>query len=106
MLIKVKNKEVADIPSLIRLTFRYVYEKDKMKAVEITLMEESIVSWMHNPLITDQQLYALQNIGKMLVKERSGGFKKRIDLFKKHKIDWRKAHRQAGFYDGRNKRVY
>ena len=93
MLIKVKNKEVASLPKLIRLALKYVYEKKDMTAAEENLMKESIVGWNSHVLITEQEKHILQRIAWFLDKADKGHFKERVRRFKKHNIDWRKFHR-------------
>lgn len=105
VLIKIKNREVADIPSLIRLVLRYVYEKKTMRTDEIALMEDSIVGWSKKALMTEAERYCLQRMGWMLKRNEEGRFSRRKYLFAKFKIDWRKFHREL-FYDRRNKRIY
>ena len=105
ILIKIKNRQVADISSLIRLVLRFVYEKQTMRADEITLMEESIVGWNKKIFKNSGIVYLLQRIGWMLKKNEEGKFDRRKMLFEKHKIDWRKFHRSL-FYDRGNIRIH
>lgn len=105
ILIKIKDRKVADIPSLIRLVLRYVYEKKTMRADEINLMEKSIAGWSKKALITEPELYLLQRMGWMLKKNQEGKFDRRKMLFEKHKINWRRFHKEL-FYDRGDQRIH
>lgn len=104
-LILVKNKYVADIPHLIRLVLRHVYERDTMRADEINLMENSIVSWSKKININSIHTEILQRLGWYLKRDSEGHFDKRKASFVEKDIDWRKFHRKV-FYDRCGKRIY
>ena len=93
MLINVKNKFVASLPFLARLSMKYVYDRKHMRAKDIRLMEESIVAWNKKIDITEQEHEDLVRIGYFLQGDQDGKFEKRKELFKKHKINWAKFHR-------------
>jgi hypothetical protein len=107
-LIIVKNMTVADLPSLTKLVLRFVYEPEKMSLDEIHLMQESVQGWIkktklarENNILTsindpnsldNEAEYILGRINWMLQKDARGEFNARKQLFKEHKIDWRKFH--------------
>ena len=93
MLIKVKNREVAGIRYLTRLVLTYIYEKDKMRADEINLMQHSIVSWNKKIFLDPDIKFFIQKMGWMLKKDEEGWFDSRKELFKEKGIDWRKFHK-------------
>ena len=94
MLIKVKNQETVSLPALVRLALKYVYERKSMSAAEERTMMEGIVAWNKHVLITEREKELLMRIAWFLDKAKNGGFERRKELFKKHKIDYRKFHRQ------------
>lgn len=93
ILIRIDHKKVADLPTLMRLALRYVYEKKTMKAADISLMERSIIGWSKKVLPTQTEKDVLQRIGWMLQKDKEGKFDRRKELFKEKGIDWRKFHK-------------
>lgn len=96
MLISVKNKFVADIPTLNGLVLQYVYDKENMSADNQRLMEDSVVAW-NKKIFKDPDIqYGIERIGWMLYHDGKGKFDRRKELFKKHDIDWTKAHRGVG----------
>jgi len=102
-LIKVKNRATASLKLLTELVLRFVYEPDKMRADEILLMQDSINNWVNKirldkslERVNDQEEYILERIAWMLKKDANREFEARKQLFKEHKIDWRKYHNLPG----------
>lgn len=112
MIIQLKTYEVADLPSLLRLVLRFIYEQDKMSAADVRLMQFSMIKWKRH-LDDEIEKYNarfkldgkhrtpdheflqdyLQRLGWLLKKDQDGKFDRRKELFKMHRIDWRKFHR-------------
>jgi len=104
-LIIIKNKEAYDLNTLARTALRSVYEPGKMSASDVRMMEQSVVNWAQKieldrtlQRVNDQEEYLLQRIGYILKRNEEGGFKERIEFFKKHSINWRKYHRFSDAY--------
>ena len=97
-LILVKNKKAADLPSLTRLAIRYVYDKKRMRAVEVALMRDSIISWSQKVDISEEEQILLEKIATFLKKDELGQFDRRKELFKKKGINWGKFHKVPEIY--------
>lgn len=96
------RRNVADLPSLLRLALRHIYEPGKMSLSETKLMEQSVVAWSRKTSITEVEKESIERIGWMLAKNEEGLFDQRKELFKEKGIDWRKFHRLPEAYTPRD----
>lgn len=120
VLFQIKSHKVADLPWLMRLVLRSIYDRKTMPAADLNLMEYSMVQWTKK-LKEEQEIHAeklrhfkwspkannaevldpphkfledyLQRLGWLLVRDQDGKFDRRKELFKKHNIDYRKFHK-------------
>ena len=93
MLINVKNKFVAPLHLLARLSIKYVYDRKHMDVKDVKLMKDSVVSWSKKIDITAVEQFDLMRIGSFLQKDEDGKFDQRKEDFRKHDIKWGKFHR-------------
>lgn len=105
MLVKIKHKQVADLPYLMRLVLKFVYDERNMTIAEIHLMQYSIVAWSQKIALDkdlgrslEDEAEHVERIGWMLKQNEDGQFDRRKALFKEHGIDWRKFHRLPEAY--------
>ena len=98
-LFKVRNRKVADLPYLLRLVLRFIYEPEKMSLYETELMERSVVSWSNRLIKREGEQSIIERIGWMLKKNQEGYFDKRKAMFREHNINWQKFHRLPEAWD-------
>jgi len=91
--INMKNKFVLPLHQIAIYAIRYVYAKKEMTSSEIGLMQKSIVDWTNKINLSEEDLYTLQTIAKLLKKNVDGDFDERKETFKKHGINFMKFHR-------------
>lgn len=118
-LINIKPSKAADIPYLIRLVLKFVFNENEMSLDEINLMKYSIVWWKEevdrqkakkidkfNILPGDEitepdpvELW-LMKFGSILQKKANKDpiLMRRIALFKEHNIDYRKVYKLPGAF--------
>lgn len=97
-LVIVKEKSAASLQYLFRLVLKRIYDRQSMSDKERKLMEESFVNWHKCLRKTEEQEEVLKRLAWMIDRDDKGGFEKRKELFKKHKIDYRKFHRLPEAY--------
>jgi thioester reductase-like protein len=97
-IVGVRNKTVLNIKALHYEVIKFVFEKDKMKLVDIKFMMDSLVTWANHAKHTndDDILYMVQMLSKILVDDESGKYDKRKRTYKEHGIDYRKAYEFPG----------
>ena len=98
-LIKVKNYKTLDMPSLVRVVLKFIYERRNLKPVDIDMMIESFKVWKkhfdHRMNIgfsaedIENQL-VLKKLLEWLDMEARGEFEGKKLLVKRHKLDYRK----------------
>jgi len=113
----IKTYHVADLPYLLRLVLRSIYDRDNMPAEDIHLMMHSMIKWnthlkdkieqynerfkLDGTQTTDEhsalQEYLIR-LGWLLQRDADGKFERRKMLFKLHRIDYRKFHRLPEAY--------
>lgn len=107
VLTKVKNYKVLNLPGLIRVVLRIIYEPEKVPSVDYDVLEYSVKQWRKHldlrkeigyTAIDEENEINLQCIGKLLLDNRNGVFDKRKEMFKEKGIDWRKFHRLPEAY--------
>ena len=91
--INMKNRYVLPLEQLARLVLQYVYDPKSVSSDRVGLMEKSIVHWSNKIDITEEELYRLQMIAKILKQNKDGELEERKELFKEHDINWAKFHR-------------
>ena len=98
-LIQIKNYKALDMPSLVRSVLKFIYERPKMKADEVTLMLDSIKIWTKHfnyklqigfSEIDEENQFVLHKLLTWLDMDSRGKFESRKELIRKHKIDYRK----------------
>ena len=108
-LIKVKNYQALDMPSLVRAVLRFIYERPKMKAVEIDTMLESIHTWKKHldyklqigfSEVDKENQIVLKQLLDWLDMDSRGEFESKKELVRRHHLDYRKlpAHRLPEAY--------
>ncbi len=98
-LIRIVNKEVANLPYLIELVLTFIYEPELMPTDKRHLMEDSLINWA-NKLTLDKDMgridegeeYEIQKLGRMLKLNEEGRYEARKKLYKINGVDWRKVH--------------
>ena len=104
-LILVKNKTVLDLPSLLRLVLKKIYEPSKTTNQEHELIMQGIVGWKNHldtaretgfGVVDEENQIALEYIGKILEDDAEGKLERRKELFIKHGIDYKKFYRLPG----------
>ncbi len=90
VLIKVAQKEAANLSLLRRLCLTYVFEG--LPLFERYLMEHSFKCWTKKVDITDDEKKQLEYCAWILVRNEKGKFIKQKETYKEHGIDWRKVY--------------
>jgi len=99
MLFKVHNRKVADLPYLLRLVLKHIYEPENMSLAEEELMQKSFINWNNRMIKRESDQEILERLAWMLKQNEEGKFDARKAMFKEHNINYKKFHRLAEAWD-------
>ena len=92
-LIKVKNKQVATLPFLLRLVLKHIFEPQNMSLAEEEAMQKSFVDWNKKVDKTEDEEYYLVRMAKLLKRNETGGLERLKRLLKEWNIDYKRYYR-------------
>jgi hypothetical protein len=95
MIIKIRNNRVADLPYLLRLVLKHIYEPSNMSTAEEELMQSSFINWNSKLVLRDGEKEILEKLAWGIKKNQEGFFNERKLKFKEFGIDYKKFHRLA-----------
>ena len=107
-LVQVKNHKVYDLPTLLRIALKSVFEPENMTTEQYDLMMSSIIDWKNHlnmkseagegmmSAVDEENEYVLQRIGNLLKENEEGKLERRKEHYRIHKIDYKKAYRLPG----------
>ena len=104
-LVIVKNKTALDLPSLLRLVLKTIYETSKITSQDEDTIMCSMIDWKNHldfqresgfGIIDEENQISLEYIGKLLKDNMDGRLDKRKELFIRHGIDYKKFYRLPG----------
>ena len=110
-LIIMNNEDVLEIPQLLRLALKSIYEKKRFTFNEERQLHKSIIHWADtfklkkelSPIgelnaVDDEGQMGLEIIAGLIQQDANGEFEARKELFRRHNIDYKKFHRLPESY--------
>ena len=114
-LIIMNNEDLLDIPSLLRLALKKIYDKKHFTFNEDRQLQKTIIAWSDylcnkkgtnvTGLLSatdEESQMGLEIIGGLLQQDENGEFNGRKELFRRHNIDYRKFHRLPEAYKAKD----
>ncbi len=114
-LIIINNEDVLEMPQLLRLALKSIYEKKKLTFNEERQLHKTVIHWYqylknakdispNNELnaVDSEREMGLMIIASLLKQDELGEFDKRKELFKRHNIDYKKFHRLPEAYTAKD----
>lgn len=108
MIITIKNKPVLNLPSLLRIALKSIYDTKNLTNQEEDFMQKSIVNWQKHlqlqrdigrfGIVQKENQITLEYIGNLLYQNSMGKMEDRKVTFANHNIDYRKFYRLPEAY--------
>lgn len=88
----VKNRTVATLSEMMRLTLKKIFDQKGMTYDEEKLLEDSVTYWPKKIGLEPYEKKDLKRIIDALIRNELGKFEKAKETMKKHKLDYKKVY--------------